>query len=114
MPPSRQRPIHGTTVDNGARNAASIAIRPRDAADDAASRCQWKDDQAFYEVALDDDIFVATQSGLRDPNGTGFGFGAFDAAGDLLGLAHTHCHHARWTTCLRWLSRAGAVSVSIA
>jgi len=95
------RSILGITADNGASAAASITIRPLEAADEAAWRRLWKDYQTFYGVALGEEIFAATWARLRDPHEPMFGFGAFDAAGNLLGLVHAIYHRSCWAIARR-------------
>ncbi|KWE74532.1 GCN5 family acetyltransferase [Burkholderia ubonensis] len=85
---------------DAARRADStthIAVRPLEAADEAAWRPLWCAYRRFYDTASSDAVLAMTWARLMDPAEPMFVLGAFDDAGALVGIVHALYHRSCWT-----------------
>ncbi len=83
--------------DSAGSGAARVAVRPLDAADEAAWRPLWRAYRQFYNAPLSDAVFATTWARLMDPAEPMFVLGAFDDAGTLIGIVHALFHRSCWT-----------------
>ena len=77
---------------------ATLTVRPLVATDEPAWHTLWRDYQAFYNTALSENVFAKTWARLLDKDEPMFVLGAFDEAGQLLGIVHAIYHLSCWTT----------------
>ncbi|MGZ2747393.1 GNAT family N-acetyltransferase [Burkholderia stagnalis] len=77
--------------------AARVAVRPLEAADEAAWRPLWRAYRQFYNAPLSDAVFAMTWARLMDPAEPMFVLGAFDDGGTLIGIVHALYHRSCWT-----------------
>ncbi len=75
---------------------ASFAIRPVGKGERAAWEPLWKGYQAFYEIALSDEVTDKAWERLHDPAEPMFILGAY-VEGKLTGIVHYLFHRSMWT-----------------
>jgi RimJ/RimL family protein N-acetyltransferase len=76
---------------------ADLQLRPLAATDHAAWLPLWRGYQSFYKVDLGEALDARTWQRLLDPAEPMHALGAFDAAGQLLGIVHCIFHRSTWT-----------------
>jgi hypothetical protein len=77
-------------------NKSQVLIRPIRADERADWEPLWKGYQAFYEVALSNEITATTWTRLHDPAEPMFVLGAY-LDGKLVGIVHSLYHRSCWT-----------------